>query len=47
MILGCELVPISVEGWIDWHGEEEAESLVVDCGDVNAITVAGVRTDRY
>ena len=29
MILGCELVPVNVKGWIDWHGGEEAVSLLV------------------
>jgi hypothetical protein len=29
VILGCELVPVNVEGWIDWHGGGEAESLLV------------------
>jgi hypothetical protein len=23
VMLGCELIPVNVEGWIDWHGGEE------------------------
>jgi hypothetical protein len=47
VILGCELVPINVEGWVDWHGGEEAESVLVGIAHVIAIIVAGVRTARY